>query len=87
MKQHSFVKAIGLLSTLVMMVFFHSTALAASCISVEDDQESFGNPYWISNFYFDGVTHPPQHATYPEVRLTWKTLLGQQDACRLQGPG
>ena len=55
------------------LVFFHQPAAhAASCVPVKAGQdEAFGNPYWQSGYYKDGLMHPHTHETYPEVELTW----------------
>ena len=58
---------------LMALVFFHQPAAhAASCVPVKAGQDAaFGNPYWLSGYYKNGLMHPHQHETYPEVELTW----------------
>ena len=68
---------------LMALVFFHQPAAhAASCVPVKAGQDAaFGNPYWLSGYYKNGLMHPHQHETYPEVELTWN----QPDASGLAG--
>ena len=70
------------LCVLVSLVSFHQPAHAASCVPVKAGQDAaFGNPYWLSGYYKNGLMHPHQHETYPEVELTWN----QPDASGLAG--
>ena len=65
-----------------VVLLFHQPAHAASCVPALDGQEeSFGNPYWLSGYYLDSLMHPHPHETYPEVKLTWY----QHDADNLTG--
>ena len=60
------------LCVLMSLVSFVPSAHAASCVPVKDGQDAaFGNPYWLSGYYKNGLMHPHQHETYPEVELTW----------------
>ena len=70
------------LCILVSLVSFDQPVHAASCVPVKAGQdEAFGNPYWQSGYYKNGLMHPHTHETYPEVELTWS----QSDASGLSG--
>ena len=67
-----------------VVFLFYQTAHAASCVpALYDDSDrqqpkAFGNPYWQSEYYLNGVLHPHTHETYPEVELTWSPYTGSK---------